>query len=72
MKDKTELIRIVKTAEGKVVIGEKIQGRGAYICKSDACMKKAIKSRGLDRSFKSSVSKEIYEQLMRELEEYGK
>ncbi len=72
MKDKTELIRIVKTAEGNVVVGEKVQGRGAYICKNSDCMKKVAKSRGLDRSFKSSVSKEIYEQLAKELEEYGK
>ena len=59
MKPKKELIRVIKTEEDKVEIdltGKK-NGRGAYICHSDECLKKAIKSKGLERVFKiSSIS----------------
>ncbi len=44
-------------------------GRGAYICPSSECLKKAIKSRGLDRSFKMQVPKEVYETLKKEMEQ---
>ena len=43
-------------------------GRGAYICPSSDCLKKAIKSKGLERSFKMNIPKEVYEQLTKEME----
>jgi hypothetical protein len=70
-KEKKDLIRIIRTPEGYIeldVSGKK-NGRGAYLCRSQDCLKKVIKSKGLDRSFKMSVSNEIYEQLSKELSE---
>ena len=70
MKNKKEMIRIVKNEEGINLdkTGKK-NGRGAYLCDDVECLEKAIKSRGLERSFKMSISKEIYTKL---LEDMGK
>ena len=54
MKNKKEMIRVIKTPEENIIIdvtGKK-NGRGAYICKSVECFQKAVKSRGLERSLK--------------------
>ena len=69
MKDKRELIRIVRNDEGIFSLDTtgKKPGRGAYICKNEECLKKAKKSRGLERSFKTSVPDEVYESLAQEL-----
>lgn len=69
MKNKKEMIRVIKTPEGEIVIDAtgKKNGRGAYICNSLECLKKAIKSRGLERSLKVSIPHEVYEQLEKEL-----
>lgn len=69
MKDKKELIRIVKSDDNIFAIdltGKK-SGRGAYICNNPDCFEKAHKSRGLERSFKAPVPKEVYEKLRSEL-----
>lgn len=71
MKSKKEMIRILKTEEEGIVLdatGRK-NGRGAYICPSRECLEKAVKSRGLDRSFKMSVPKEVYQTLEKEMEQ---
>ena len=71
MKNKKEMIRILKTPEGEFVVdatGRK-NGRGAYICPSMACFEKAVKSRGLERSFKMAIPKEVYESLKKEMEQ---
>ena len=73
MKRKKEMIRVLKTAQEDILIdatGRK-NGRGAYLCPSRECLKKAIKSKGLERSFKMAISKEIYETLEKEMEELG-
>lgn len=70
MKNKKELIRIVKNDENEFSVdftGKK-PGRGAYICASMDCLQKACKNKGLERSFKMAVPKEVYEQLREELE----
>lgn len=69
MKDKRELIRVVKTPEGSIVIDEKgkTNGRGAYLCKSSECLEKARKSKGLERAFKEKIPLEVYEGLSKEL-----
>lgn len=70
MKNKKELIRVVKNDEGEFSLdftGKK-QGRGAYVCPDTECIEKARKNRGFERSFKSSVPLEIYEALKSELE----
>lgn len=71
MKNKKELIRIVKTEEGEfsVDVTGKKAGRGAYVCPNGDCLLKAHKSKGLERSFKSAVPAEVYEVLKAELEE---
>ncbi len=73
MKNKKEMIRILKTPEGDFTLdatGRK-NGRGAYLCLSMECLKKAIKGKGLDRSFKMAVPKAVYEALEKEMESLG-
>ena len=69
MKNKKELIRIVRNDadEFSVDATGKKSGRGAYICPQMVCLEKALKSKGLERSFKAPVPKEIYEGLQMEL-----
>lgn len=69
---KKELMRIVKNKEGQIFLDPigKANGRGAYICKCSECMTKAIKSKALNRAFKTEVSQEVYENLLKELETY--
>ena len=71
MKPKKELLRAVRSPEGQVSLDTtgKKPGRGAYICPNGECLAKAQKSKGLERSFKAPVPKEVYEQLVKELEE---
>lgn len=71
---KKELIRIVKNKEGDIFLDPsgKANGRGAYICKSSECLKKAIKTKALNKAFKVEVSNEVYEKLLAELEAYEK
>ena len=69
-KDKKELIRVVKNAEGEISVdltGKK-NGRGAYICHDAECLKKAKKAGRLERSFECQISEEIYARLMQEIE----
>ena len=68
-KDKKELIRVVKNAEGEISVdltGKK-NGRGAYICHDAECLKKAKKAGRLEKSFECQISEEIYERLMQEI-----
>ncbi len=69
MKNKKELIRIVRNENGEFSIDAtgKKSGRGAYICKNLDCLERAHKSKGLEHSFKSPVPKEVYEKLKGEL-----
>ena len=69
MKEKKSLIRVVKTAEGDIILDDtgKKNGRGAYICKSLECSKKAKKTKALERSLGVSVSEQVYEELEKEM-----
>ena len=70
MKGKKDMMRVLKTAENEIcldVTGKK-NGRGAYVCKSKDCLLKAGKNKGLERSFKMSIPKEVYESLEKEFE----
>ena len=42
-------------------------GRGAYLCFSADCLKKAIKNKGLERSFKQAIPEEVYQSLEKEM-----
>lgn len=70
MKAKKEMIRVIKTSDDEIMldITGKKNGRGAYICVEQECLRQAIKSKGLERSFKQSIPKEVYERLEREME----
>ena len=68
---KNTLVRIVKTPSGDIVLDTtgKVSGRGAYICKSSSCLRKAIKSRRIDASLKTKIPEEIYLRLEEEIKE---
>lgn len=70
MKEKKSMMRVLKCEEGIVldVTGKK-NGRGAYLCKSEECFAKAVKNRGLERSLKVQIPKEVYETLEKEMSE---
>jgi len=62
---KTELFRVVKSPEGEVSIDRngKKPGRGAYLCKSELCYKKALKSKALSRAFRAPISDKILQSM---------
>ena len=70
MKPKRDLVRVVKTAEGEIKLDTtgRLNGRGAYICKSKECFLKARKINALSRAFETRVPEEIYNQLETELD----
>ena len=68
-KAKRELIRVVRTTEGTVCLdfSGKLNGRGAYLCQNPECLKKAQKSKALDRSLEVPIPDEVYERLAKEM-----
>lgn len=71
MKPKKELIRVVRSPEGEISLDfrGKAPGRGAYLCPDTACLKKAMKSKSLDRGFETTIPQEIYDALLVRMEE---
>ena len=71
MKPKKELIRAVKSPEGNLSLDfrGKAPGRGAYVCPDPACLKRAIKSKALERAFETQIPQEIYDGLVQAMEE---
>jgi hypothetical protein len=70
MKPKKELIRIVRDKEGAISVdftGKKA-GRGAYICRSTDCLKKAEKGKKLEKAFETAIGAEVYAVLKEQLE----
>lgn len=72
-KDKRELVRIVKNADGEISLDltGKAAGRGAYICRNAECLKKARKSKRIDRAFECTVPSEVYDKLEEQLKNNG-
>lgn len=70
MKPKRELIRAVKSLDGEVNLDfkGKMPGRGAYLCPNGECLKKAMKSKALERAFSVQIPEEIYEELRQQME----
>lgn len=70
MKGKKDMLRVLKTAENEICLDTtgKKNGRGAYICRSRECLQKAGRNKGLERSFKMSIPKEVYETLEKEFD----
>lgn len=69
MKDKRELVRVVRGSDGVVCFDPtgKLPGRGAYVCPSAACLAAAVKSKRLEHAFKCRVPDEVYETLKEKL-----
>lgn len=66
---KKELVRVVRTPDGEVCIdltGKK-SGRGAYICKSETCFKKAVKSKRIQSNLEITLTDELTEALAKEI-----
>ena len=66
MRDKSDLIRVVKTPDGEILVddSQKQDGRGAYICKNKECLEKLNKNKAFNRAFKMPVEDTIYQSLM--------
>ncbi len=67
--EKRDLLRVVRSPEGEISIdfGGKKSGRGAYLCKKEACFKKARKSGVLHRQLNCEITEEIYNELEKEI-----
>ncbi|MBM6976553.1 RNase P modulator RnpM [Intestinimonas butyriciproducens] len=65
MKEKRQLIRVVRSPEGEVSLDFKGKkpGRGAYLCPDPACLARARKSKALERAFSAALPPEVYEAL---------
>ncbi len=70
MKNKKEMIRVIRTKEQEFLLDAtgKKNGRGAYLCPDRDCLQKAIRNKGLERSFKQVIPGEVYEALEKEME----
>lgn len=70
MKEKRELVRVVRSKEGEVsldLVGKK-PGRGAYICKNAECLKLAKKAKRIERALDCQISPELYDIMEKEIE----
>ncbi len=65
MKEKRSMLRVVRSPEGRVSLDPtgKKPGRGAYVCRSEDCLKRAIKSRALERAFMAPVGAELLDEM---------
>ena len=70
---KKELLRVVRTPEGEISLDftGKMSGRGAYICHDIKCLKKARKSRRIDKNLDCEIPEEVYDKMETELAEEG-
>ena len=71
MKNKRDLIRVVRSPEGDISLdfkGKK-SGRGAYVCPDPACLARARKSKALERAFKTAIPPEVYAALEEQMED---
>ncbi len=69
IKPKKELIRIVRSKEGEISLdltGKK-PGRGAYLCRNPECLKKARKTKRVERAFACTINDELYDRMEVEL-----
>lgn len=70
-KPKKELVRVVRSPEGEISVDltGRRNGRGAYVCKSVECLKRARKIRSISKALDCEISDEVFEQLLVEIEE---
>ena len=71
MKNKKDLIRVVRSPEGEISLDFKGKkpGRGAYVCPEPACLARAKKSRPLERAFSTTIPAEVYDLLEAQMRE---
>ena len=71
VRNKNELVRIVRTPEGEVIVDAKgrANGRGAYICSNAECLRKAVRTKALERALKIEIPEAIIESLARDIEQ---
>ncbi len=69
MKPKPELVRIVRSPEKQVSLDltGKMSGRGAYLCRSVACLEAARKKKRIERALDVQISEDIYQSMIKEL-----
>ena len=69
--DKKAMIRVVRCTDGSVSLdfSGKLNGRGAYVCPDPECLKKAQKSKALERSLEVAIPQEVYDRLEKEMED---
>ena len=69
-REKRQMIRVVRCTDGSVSLdfSGKLNGRGAYICPNLECLKKAQKSKALDRSLEVTIPEDVYDRLLKEME----
>ena len=69
-KDKKAMLRVVRGTDGVVSLdfSGKLNGRGAYVCPDPECLKKAQKSKALDRCLEVPIPQEVYDRMVREME----
>lgn len=69
LRAKQELVRVIRTPDGQIELDPtgKKNGRGAYICKSSACMSKAASTKAFNKAFSCEIPAEVYELLKKEL-----
>ena len=73
MKDRQEMIRVIRDSDGEIHIDDtnRMNGRGAYLCRSLTCLETAVKRRGLERTLKHAVDPAIYELLKEKIEKHN-
>ncbi len=69
-REKKALIRVVRTVDGAVTLdfSGKLNGRGAYVCPKSDCLKRALKSKALDRALEVAIPPEVIDRLEKEME----
>lgn len=70
-KEKGQLVRVVRMPDGVIAVDTrgKMPGRGAYLCKEEACLEKAVKSRALQRALECEIPQDTLEALRRQMKE---
>ena len=69
MKEKRSLLRIVKSPDNVISFDRvgKAPGRGAYVCRSQECLTKAVRQKQLERALETKIEEAVYSQLMEEI-----
>ena len=70
MNEKRLMYRVIKTQDGELLLDKtgRKNGRGAYVCPNTECLQQAIRSKGLERSFKMQIPRKVYDALQKEME----